>query len=293
MEYGEAGLGSRTTRPRDEGNQNPPEQNPNFSERNPRRMEQIPNFSERNPNSKPWISFAELSLIKGLRRPRPTIFRAFVTPNLLVLRSRAQLASRSPTRTTDAAHRTILRDAMLHIPPQDEESGDTREGRRCLFASTFRSFCLRFGSSSFLKQVKGWRHFDRGTLGRHFHPTWRPRASLREKGNPPRAKSPRTGEKDRPIDPTSGKKFARKRARTGFRAYTSGWAPALHCLKSISRSLPSTHIPSVSPIARRMRPLSVGRVEHAFRPAKSYCSRSQILLQCISEKHSAAHDMVN
>jgi hypothetical protein len=222
-----------------------------------------------------------LSLIKGLRRPPPhDISSISNSQSLRPEEPRAAGVSKdAPARTTDAAHWTILRDAMLRIPPQDEESGDTRERRRCLFASTFRSFCLRFGSSSFMKQVKGWRHFDRGTLGRHFRPTWRPRASLREKGNPPRAKSPRTGEKDRPTDPTSGKKFARKRARTGSEPIQADGRQPFIASRSISRSLPSSPIPSVWPIARCMRPLSVGRVEHASHPAKNHPIRSKIPLQ--------------
>jgi hypothetical protein len=46
----------------DDGFPNPPQGNPNFSQRNPSRAQQ-------NPNSNPWISFAESSLIKELRRP--------------------------------------------------------------------------------------------------------------------------------------------------------------------------------------------------------------------------------
>jgi hypothetical protein len=33
--------------------------------------------------------------------------------------------------------------------------------------AVLRSFRFRFGSSRFRKQVKGWRRFDRETLGRH------------------------------------------------------------------------------------------------------------------------------
>ena len=40
--------------------------------------------------------------------------------------------------------------------------------------------------------------------------------------------------------------------------------------KSISQPLPSILIPSVSPIARRMRPLSVGRLENAFHPTTDH-----------------------
>ena len=197
-------------------------------------MEQIPNFSERNPNSKPWISFAEFSLIKGLRRPPPHDISSICnsqSPRPEEPRA-AGVSKDAPARTTDAAHRTILRDAMLRIPPQDEESGDTRARRRCLFASTFRSFCLRFGSSSFMKQVKGWRHFDRGTLGRHFRPTWRPREPhCAKKGTLHGPKARGLGKRQADRSDVRQEIRPLKRARTGFRAYTSGRAPALHCLR--------------------------------------------------------------
>ena len=48
------------------------------------------------------------------------------------------------------------------------------------------------------------------------------------------------------------------------------------CLRSISQSLPSILIPSVSPIARRMRPPSVGRLENAFHPATNKATMIKI-----------------
>ena len=53
-----------------------------------------------------------------------------------------------------------------------------------------------------------------------------------------------------------------------FRAqWTSGRAPALHASRLSRERLSLSLIPSVAPIARRMRPLSIGRVESAFHPA--------------------------
>ena len=80
-------------------------------------------------------------------------------------------------------------------------------------------------------------------------------------------KSPRTRDKDRLIDPMSGIEFARKRARTGFEPLriANGRQPFMPlrvshdpCLQNLS--LRFAH-------ARRMRPLSVGRLDDAFHPA--------------------------
>ena len=141
-----------------------------------------------------------------------------------------------------------------------------RRFRRCGAAATqalrvrlelfFGPFFLRFGASGLFQQVRAGAVLRSRAHGRGLRPTCRPRAAKAPKGNRgpwsvPGSKPGDRGpaEKDRPIDPTSGKKFACKRARTGFRAQTSGRAPALHCLKSISQCLPSSPIPLV----RRLR----------------------------------------
>ena len=76
-----------------------------------------------------------------------------------------------------------------------------------------------------------------------------------------------TRDKDRLIDPMSGIEFARKRARTGFEPLriANGRQPFMPlrvshdpCLQNLS--LRFAH-------ARRMRPLSVGRLDDAFHPA--------------------------
>jgi hypothetical protein len=66
------------------------------------------------------------------------------------------------------------------------------------------------GSSGLLKRVKGWRRFARSrTLGRHFRPTQRPRSLDAKKGtSAPTDQKLEDPEKDRPIDPTSGKNAA-------------------------------------------------------------------------------------
>jgi hypothetical protein len=81
-----------------------------------------------------------------------------------------------------------------------------------------RSFCLRFGVI-LMKRVKGWRLFhDRGRTGA-LCPTGGRKLQEREKGTGvPWTMSPRTGDKDRPIDPMSGMEFVRKRSPNRFRA---------------------------------------------------------------------------
>jgi hypothetical protein len=106
-----------------------------------------------------WISFAESSLIRELHRP----------PRLLFFLGRL-----SGLKGAAAAWATPVGFGYLS-----------------LLLSSFRF--LRF-----LKQVKGWRLFDRGRLGA-ICPTCRPRALLREKGNPgstgPRAHGRRQGDR--------------------------------------------------------------------------------------------------
>ena len=81
--------------------------------------------------------------------------------------------------------------------------------RRRVFAAglVVGSFGLRFRFLRPFKQVKGWRRFMIADALSVICPTRRPRSRRARKGEPwrPRAKGPRTREKDRPIDPTSGK----------------------------------------------------------------------------------------
>jgi hypothetical protein len=92
-------------------------------------------------------------------------------------------------------------------------------------------------------------------------------------------------EKDRPIDPTSGKNSpAWNVARTGFEPDgKSGRAPALHASKSISPSLPLKTYPFRFAHARRMRPLSVGRVTTPFIQQHDHHSMIHIHCKAIAE----------
>jgi hypothetical protein len=67
----------------------------------------------------------------------------------------------------------------------------------------------------------------------------------------------------------SGKKFARKRARTGFEPnrQTDGRQPFM---PRVSHNPCLLMLPFHFAHARRMRPLSVGRVESAFDPATDH-----------------------
>ena len=202
--------------------------NPNPSQIRASSSKACPNSSQENP----WISFAESSLIKELRRPpRPFFFCAPISP------------SRRPGGSAGAARPPSVVPFRLH----------------------FRVLRSR-------GQVKGWRHFDRERLGGDSADL--PAASLTKanRGNPRvlGLVSETEVRKKRAIDPTSGKNSSAPRARSGSSLWR-GRAPALHAFRSISRTLPLL-IPSVSLIARRMRPLSVGRVENAFHPAMSYHS---------------------
>jgi hypothetical protein len=69
-----------------------------------------------------------------------------------------------PART-DAAHWIILRDAMLRIVPLDEARGGGVDRFGALRVRPGCSSVLRFSFSvppASLKQMKGWRRFDRG-----------------------------------------------------------------------------------------------------------------------------------
>ena len=112
------------------------------------------------------------------------------------------------------------------------EGGHGRR-RRCLFAwvrsVSWSSFRVRPCLSS---EVKGWRLFhDRGRSGVFVRLGGRG-ADEREKGTPrstdPRGRDRDLAEKGRPIDPMSGKKFARKRREPVSSLWNSGRAAALH-----------------------------------------------------------------
>ena len=119
-------------------------------------------------------------------------------------------------------------------------------GVACSLLAVGRSFCLRFGSSSFPQRVKGWRRLCRGRLdavsarlgGRE--PQGGNRGTVASTGNP-RVMSPGAGAEDRDrgrkIDPMSGKKFAPpKRARTGFELLEKRTGASPSCLPSVSRT---------------------------------------------------------
>jgi hypothetical protein len=84
--------------------------------------------------------------------------------------------------------------------------------------------------------------------------------------------SPRTGDKDRPIDPMSGTEFARKRARTGFEPIGKADGRQPFMPRVSPEPLPLM-LPFRFAHAMRMRPLSVGRVESAFHPATAQRSK--------------------
>jgi hypothetical protein len=101
--------------------------------------------------------------------------------------------------------------------------------------------------------------------------------------------SPRTEEKDRPIDPMSGKKFARKRARTGFEPLDKRTGASPSCLR-VSHNPCLLMLPFRFAHAMRMRPLSVGRVESAFHSATA---NHAVILNYCKEIGVVSSDMVN
>jgi len=58
----------------------------------------------------------------------------------------------------------------------------------------------------------------------------------------------------------------------------------------ISQCLPLSLIPSDSPIARRERPLSVGRLESAYHPATAHHTEVSVFYKGISEKSVGPRD---
>ena len=178
----------------------------------------------------------ELSLIKGLRRPpTPRAFFYFCAPSRL-------------KRGRGAASALPVCGVVVSSVFISSSAGHFERGEG-LAPFSYRG---RSGAS-----VRPWRprslaHAKKGT--------WRPRTN-------PRVKPEDRGDKDRLIDPMSGIEFARKRARTGFEPLriADGRQPFMPlrgshdpCLQNLS--LRFAH-------ARRMRPLSVGRLDDAFHPA--------------------------
>ncbi len=105
---------------------------------------------------------------------------------------------------------------------------------RCLFASVSFLFVFISEASGLPKQVKGWRRSMISDAWAPFPPDWQPAApDEREKGNPDVPGSPMSpgdrdlSDKDRRIDPMSGKNSPAK-GPNRFRALASGRAPALH-----------------------------------------------------------------
>jgi hypothetical protein len=80
-----------------------------------------------------------------------------------------------------------------------------------------------------------------------------------------RDREPRPADKDRPIDPMSGKNSPAKEPEPVSSLWTSGRAPALHAACLLNPCL--LMLPFRFAHAMRLRPLSVGRVERAFHPA--------------------------
>ena len=157
-----------------------------------------------------------------------------------------------------------------------------RQSRRRVFAAGFvvGPLVFVFGSSGCFMQVsEGLAPFHgRGRLG-VVCPTCRPRSPTSAKREPGvHGQEPRTREK-------TGRSIRRparirplQKSPNRFRAPTSGRASALHAFKSISRPLPLKTHPFRFAHARRMRPLSVGRVQNAFHPARDH--RAMILNVC-------------
>jgi hypothetical protein len=79
--------------------------------------------------------------------------------------------------------------------------------------------------------------------------------------------SPRTEDKDRPIDPMSGNKFARKRPEPVSGFGNSGRAQKPF-MPRVSHDPCVLMLPFRFAHAKRMRPLSVGRLDNAFHPAR-------------------------
>jgi hypothetical protein len=148
--------------------------------------------------------------------------------------------------------------------------GRRHSGKRCSFASGCLSVPSVFvsGSSDLIEQVKGWRHSDHGRLDASVRPSGREsqgnRGIVGVHGDPqamsPGTEDPRKRQANRS---DVRQEYVRlRRARTGFGPLPrAGASPP--CREYLT-------IPAFEPYpfgfadARRMRPLSVGRVEAPF-----------------------------
>ena len=120
------------------------------------------------------------------------------------------------------------------------------------------------GFSGLVKQVKGWRRLSSRTRWRRFRPTCRPRSLIAKKGTLVVPGPAEDGGKDRPIDPTSGKNTSASPSPIRFRAngQADGRQPFMPLRVSHDPCLQNSSLRFAH--ARRMRPLSVGRVKAPF-----------------------------
>ena len=169
------------------------EGNPNFSEGNPRPRGSNSKSGGRKSKLNPCISFVELSLIKELRRP-PRRF-SFLRPFRPQTRRGSAGVARAPRIVS-------------------------------------RSFCLRFSSSGLMKQVKGWRHFDRERLDAVSADLAAVSLCAKKGILGPRARGPGKRQGDRS---DVRQEYVRlKRARSGLEPLPSGRAPALHACECLT-----------------------------------------------------------
>jgi hypothetical protein len=140
----------------------------------------------------------------------------------------------SPNRALSRSYADPI--AFFLFAPVPASKGPPQRGGARSLRAVCRSFCLHFESSSLMKRVKGWRHFDRGlrlceTLGRHFRPT---SAAASLKGENRREPSRPCGKAAGPAEKTgqSIRRPARMRPleKNSIRLepLASGRAPALH-----------------------------------------------------------------
>ena len=183
----------------------------------------------------PWISFAELSLIKALRRPPGPFF------------------------------------IFAPLPALKEATGRRRRcpfaWGSCVFLGLHFEFVLAFSS-----EVKGWRLFhDRGRSGVFVRLGGRG-ADEREKGTPA---STDPGTYLRGPGPRGKRQADRSDVRQEFAR--KGPEPVSSPMDKRTGASPSCRECLLNPCllmlpfrfahARRMRPLSVGRLDNAFHPA--------------------------
>ena len=149
-----------------------------------------------------------------------------------------------------------------------------RQSEPRLFARVHRrSFGLRFQFVRPCQAREGLAPFrDRGRSGA-LRPTCRPRSLMSaKKGSAVDHQSPGHKPGDARTRAEDGRSIRRPaeirplhQARTGFGPMDKRTGASPSCLR-VSHDPCLQYIPSVSPIARRMRPLSVGRLENAFHP---------------------------